>query len=489
MPSSPGDTGTMGASHFRQPSAVEWLERMAAGELSSRELTEHYIDRVLETNERVNALAAFDPESALSAADTADRSRARGDHGPLLGLPITVKDSLEVAGLPATGGSLARSRYVPELDATVVRRLRDAGAIVLAKTNLPEYSSSYETDNLVHGRTVHPLDHERTPGGSSGGEAALIAADASPLGVGTDGGGSIRVPAHYCGVLGLRPSVGRVPVTGNWPATRASGYMDLYCVGPLARFTEDLELVLPLMAGPDGLDPFAVPAPLVADRTDPDGLRVGWFADSPRVSVTPGTEAAVAAALASLAGVGASVCTVEPPWDPDPTSLFMTAVVADGGAQARADVADAGGRHHPQFQSFLDAASERALTAEEWFAVQRDILKLRSKMRQLLARLDLLVCPVAAGPAPRHGHPPAGLPLEEYGRYRAFDFVHLIAISGLPAASVPVGSEEGLPVGVQVVGPPFREDLVLTGAALLESAASHVVPTPVGLPAGAERPQ
>src|SRR5918999_1886881 len=133
MPSSPGDTGTMGVSHFQQPSAVEWLERMAAGQLSSRELTEHYIDRVLETNERVNALAAFDPESALSAADTADRSRARGNHGPLLGLPITVKDSLEVAGLPATGGSLARTRYVPEQDATVVRRLREAGAIVLAK--------------------------------------------------------------------------------------------------------------------------------------------------------------------------------------------------------------------------------------------------------------------------------------------------------------------------------------------------------------------
>jgi Asp-tRNA(Asn)/Glu-tRNA(Gln) amidotransferase A subunit family amidase len=479
----------MGAADSAQPSAVEWLARMTAGELSARELTEHYIDRVLEADVRLNAVAAIDPASVLSAAAETDRLRAAGDHRRLLGLPITVKDSLEVAGLPATGGSLARAGYVPARDATVVRRLRDAGAIVLAKTNLPEYSSSYETDNLVHGRTVHPLDPERTPGGSSGGEAALLAAGASLVGVGTDGGGSIRVPAHYCGVLGLRPSIGRVPVTGNWPATRASGYMDLYCVGPLARYTEDLELILPVIAGPDGVDPYAVPAPLASGRPDPAGLRVGWFLDSPRVRSTPGTRAAVAAAVGSLEEAGASIRQMEPPWDPDPTDLFMTAVVADGGAQARADVAGAGGRHHPQFQSFLDAARGRTLTAEGWFGVQRDILDLRSRTRQLFSGLDILICPVVAGPAPRHGEPPAGLPREEYGRYRAFDFVHLVAIAGLPAASVPAGSEEGLPVGVQVVGPPFREDLVLAVAALLETAGPELGATPVAAQAGGEGPE
>jgi amidase len=470
MPSSLGESPTFGADRTRQPSAVGWLARMAAGELSARELTGHYLTRLHEANTRLNAVAAVDPEAAVSAADAADRARGRGESRPLLGLPVTVKDSLEVAGLPATGGSLARADYVPDRDATAVRRLRDAGAIVLAKTNLPEYSSSYETDNLVHGRTVHPLDPDRTPGGSSGGEAALAAADATPLGLGTDGGGSIRVPAHYCGVVGLRPTVGRVPMTGNWPATRASGYMDLYCLGPLGRFVEDVALVLSVLDGPDGVDPYVVPAPLPAERPDPRGLRVGWFVESPRVRVTPGTEAAVSAAARWLAEAGASVRAIEPVWDPDPTELFMTAVVADGGAQARADVAPAGGRHHPQFQTFLDAASERALTAEQWFAVQRDILALRAAMRRLLSGLDVVLCPVVAGPAPRHGEPPAGLPQEEYGRYRAFDFVHLVAIAGLPAASVPVGSEAGLPVGVQVVGPPFREDLVLAAAGLLEEA-------------------
>ncbi len=175
---------------------------------------------------------------------------------------MTIKDSIDVAGMPCTGGSYARIGFVPAADATVVARLRDAGAIVLAKTNVPEYSSAYETDNVLHGRTVHPLDATRTPGGSSGGEGALAGADASALGIGTDGGGSIRVPAHYCGVVGLRPTVGRVPDTGLWPSTRAGGYMDLFCVGPLARYVEDIALVLPVISGPDGVDPYAVPAPL-----------------------------------------------------------------------------------------------------------------------------------------------------------------------------------------------------------------------------------
>jgi Asp-tRNA(Asn)/Glu-tRNA(Gln) amidotransferase A subunit family amidase len=449
-----------------EPSAVEWLARLERRELSARELTLHYSERASEANARLNALAARDPEGALRAADAADAARARGERRPLLGLPLTVKDSLEVAGLPATGGSLARVDRVPERDATAVRRLREAGAIVLAKTNLPEYSSSYETDNLVHGRTLHPLDPERTPGGSSGGEAALAAADATPLGLGTDGGGSIRVPAHYCGVFGLRPTVGRVPMTGNWPATRASGYMDLYCAGPIARCAADLALMLPVIAGPDGVDPYAVPAPLAAEWPDPGTLRVGWFASSPRATVSPGTEAAVAVAVRSLVDAGALARTVEPPWEPDPTELFMSAIVADGGAQARADVAGAEGRHHPQFQDFLDAAAERALSAEQWFALQGEIFELRAAVRRLFEDLELLVCPVAAGPAPRHG--------QDYGSYHGFDFVHLVALAGLPAASVPVASEDGLPVGVQLVGPAFREDLVLAGAAVLESATERL---------------
>jgi amidase len=447
------------------------MSMLARGELTARELAEHYLGRIAEVDERLHAVVAIDPDAVLERADEADLARRAGDRRPLLGLPMTIKDSIDVAGLPCTGGSFARAGYVPAHDATVVRRLRDAGAIVLAKTNVPEYSSAYETDNALHGRTNHPEDPARTPGGSSGGEAALAAAQATPLGIGTDGGGSLRVPAHYCGVLGLRPTVGRVPDTGTWPRTRAGGYMDLFCVGPMARFTEDVGLVLPVISGPDWQDPYAVPAPL----GDPaavslNGLRVGVFADDPRLSVTCGTLAALARSARALSEAGAVLEEVSAPWEEDPTELFFACVAADGGAQVRADIADACGRHHPLMSGLLDAVSAHRPTAAEWFAVQARVFALRAAVRALANEVDILLCPVVAGPAPRHGQPPGDLPPERYGEFRAFDYVHLMALGGLPAASVPAGRDDGLPVGVQVAAAPYREDLVLAAAAALEAA-------------------
>jgi Asp-tRNA(Asn)/Glu-tRNA(Gln) amidotransferase A subunit family amidase len=443
---------------------------LARAELSARELSEHYLQRLDAVDGRVRAVVACDREAVLQAADAADRARRQDRSKPLLGLPVTIKDSIDVEGLPCTGGSVARAKYRPKVDATVVSRLRAAGAIVLAKTNVPEYSSAYETDNLVHGRTNHPLDPERTPGGSSGGEAALAALDATPLGIGTDGGGSLRVPAHYCGLIGLRPTLGRVPDTGTWPSTRASGYMDLFCVGPIARFAEDISLVLPLISGPDWIDPYAVPAPLRDHRrVELATLKIGWFTDDPRVSVTPGTKAAVAAAADALSGIGAEVREISAPWEEDPTELFFACVAADGGVQLRGDLAAAGGRHHPLMRELMAAVSERSPAAADWFGAQERIHRLRCSVRALVDEVDVLLCPVVAGPAPRHGQPPAGLPQESYGQFRAFDYVHLVALGGLPAASVPVGQEDGLPVGVQVAAAPYREDIVLAVAAALEA--------------------
>jgi amidase len=454
------------------PSASEWIARLDRRELSARELVEHYLKRIFECDARLNAVVGLDPELSLAQADEADHARRAGTIAPLLGLPVTVKDSIDVVGLPCTGGSLARKDFRPERDATVVSRLRDAGAVVLAKTNVPEYSSAYETDNCVHGRTNHPLDPARTPGGSSGGEAALAAADATPLGIGTDGGGSLRVPGHYCGVIGLRPTVGRVPDTGTWPRTRASGYSDLFCVGPIARFAEDAALVLPVISGPDWIDPYAVPAPLGDPRkVAVKGLRVGVFADDPRLSVTCGTLAALARAARVLSDAGADVTEISAPWDEDPTALFFDCVAADGGAQVRADLAAAEGEHHPFMAGLLEAVSSRRLTAADWFAITNRVQALRQNVRGLTSHLDVLLCPVVAGPAPRHGEPPGGLPPETYGEYRAFDYVHLMALGGLPAASVPVGREDGLPIGVQVAAAPYREDLVLAVAAALEAAS------------------
>jgi Asp-tRNA(Asn)/Glu-tRNA(Gln) amidotransferase A subunit family amidase len=447
------------------------MSMLARGEMSARELAEHYLRRIAEVDERLHAVVSMDPEAVLARADEADLARRAGDRRPLLGLPITIKDSIDVAGLPCTGGSFARAGYVPARDATVVSRLRDAGAIVLAKSNVPEYSSAYETDNAVHGRTNHPHDLARTPGGSSGGEAALAAAEATPLGIGTDGGGSLRVPAHYCGVVGLRPTVGRVPDTGTWPRTRAGGYMDLFCVGPIARFSEDIRLVLPLISGPDWQDPYAVPAPLGdATAVSLTGLRVGVFADDPRLRVSCATLAALSRAARALSEAGAAVREVSAPWEEDPTELFFACVAADGGALLRADLAAADGRHHPLMSGLLDAVSARNPSAAEWFGVQARVFALRAAVRALASEVDVLLCPVVAGPAPRHGEPPGGLPQERYGEFRAFDYVHLIALGGLPAASVPAGHEDGLPVGVQVAAAPYREDLVLAAVGALEAA-------------------
>jgi amidase len=453
------------------------MSLLDSGQISSRQIAEHYLERIALVEPHVHAVVSCDPDAVLAAADAADDARRRGERRALLGLPVTIKDSIDVCGLPCTGGSLARAGHRPLVDATVVARLRDAGAIVLAKTNVPEYSSSYETDNLVHGRTNHPLDPARTAGGSSGGEGALAGADATPLGIGTDGGGSLRVPAHYCGVIGLRPTVGRVPDTGTWPSTRASGYMDLFCVGPIARYVEDVALVLPIIAGPDWIDPHAVPAPLGDPGEVAVGqLRVGWFADDPRLAVSAPTGAALARSVDAMRDAGAHVTEVQAPWDEDPTELFFDCVAADGGAQMRADLRGARGRHHPGFQALIDAVQTRRVSAAEWFEIQRRVYLLRARMRHLATSVDVLLCPVVAGPAPRHGEPPGALPPGGGHEYRAFDYVHLLALAGLPAASVPAGAEDGLPIGVQVAAGPFREHVLLAGAAAIEARVDRVKP-------------
>ena len=450
------------------------MSLLDTGQISSREIAQHYLERIALVEPRIHAVVSCDAEAVLRAADGADEARSRGERRPLLGLPVTVKDSIEVCGLPCTGGSLAREGYRPARDATVVARLRAAGAVVLAKTNVPEYSSSYETDNLVFGRTNHPLDPTRTAGGSSGGEGALAGADATPLGIGTDGGGSLRVPAHYCGVVGLRPTVGRVPDTGTWPSTRAGGYMDLFCVGPIARYVEDVALVLPVISGPDWIDPYAVPAAL-GDPADVTvaGLRIGWFADDPRLEVTAATRAALACSADALRDAGAQVVEVQAPWDEDPTALFFDCVAADGGAQLRADLGE-GCRHHPAFQALIDVVERRHLSAGDWFGVQRRVYELRRRMRALVSSVDVLLCPVVAGPAPRHGEPP-GAPPGRGDEYRAFDYVHLLALAGLPAASVPGGSENGLPIGVQVAAGAFCEHVLLAAAAAIEARVDPVM--------------
>lgn len=426
-------------------------------------------ERMQSANRRLNALVAENWTRSLEQAGRADALRRSGSALPLLGLPVTVKDSIETCDYPCTGGSHARAHFIPERDAPSVARLRAAGAIIVGKTNVPEYSSSYETDNLLFGRTRHPRDPERTAGGSSGGEGALLGADASIVGLGLDGGGSIRVPSHYCGTVGIRPTVGRVPDTGSWPQTRETGYRDLMCIGPMARYVEDLILLLPVISGPDGMDPYAAPVPL----GDPHGvnvrsLRIGFYDHDGLARVSPQTATAVERAAALLAKQGARVERVTPPDLSEATALFLMAAGADGGDRIRRDLAQAGGKHTAQFQALLDAFGS-SLHLTDFFDLQERLFDFRRRYRAFAHDYDILICPVTTGPAPRHGQPPWGIAPGDYDRYEGFNHSHALSLAGMPVVAVPAGNQDGLPIGVQIIARPYEEQVALAAALAVEA--------------------
>ena len=458
-----------------KPTARELVEALARGELSSHELARAYLERIERVNPLLNAAVYVDPERTLAEANAADGALERGERRPLLGLPVSVKDSIAVAGMPCLSGSFARESFRPQADATVVARLREAGAIVLCKTNVPEYTWSVETDNAISGRTNNPYDLGRTSGGSSGGEAALQAVDASPVGIGSDGLNSIRVPAHFCGTVGLRPTAGLVPETGAWPPTKCTGMLDMSTLGPMGTAIDDLALLLPLIAGPDDIDPF-VAAVSIGDfrAVSVEGLRIGFYLSDGVSKATPATCAVVERAARALTDAGAEVDQVVPPSLSEVPDIAFRMMAADGGARARADLAPADDRHHPQVEWLLESLRPFALTAEGFFELMERWSALRGALRRFVSGHDAVLCPVAAGPAPRHGcRPSDDGELTGYEEY-AYSFAY--AIAGLPSASVPCGGERGLPVGVQVIAPAYRDEVTLAVAAVLESALAAEVP-------------
>jgi Asp-tRNA(Asn)/Glu-tRNA(Gln) amidotransferase A subunit family amidase len=439
---------------------------MEAGECSSRELVDLYFGRVDAVNGVINAIVAEDRERTIQEAHAADCARRGGAKKPLLGLPVTVKDSLDVGGWTSAAGSQSRARYRPSSDAAAVSRIRDAGAIVLGKTNVPEYSWSGECDNVVYGRTSNPFDTSRTSGGSSGGEAAILGADASPIGIGTDGGSSIRIPAHYCGVVGLRPTVGVVPESGTWPPTRATGMLDMTCVGPMGRYVEDLALLLPILAGPDGVDPYAVPVALGDWRAvDTGRLRVGYFASAGVARCSDATRKAVERAATALAESGCAVVEASPPPIDEATSLFFSSMAADGGAKARADTHGPDLEHHPAFSALLESLQPFARDAAGFFELQRRVFAFRARVRRWTDDFDIVVCPVAGRPAPIHGYV-GGLSFE--ARAEELNYAPTFSLAGLPVVSVPAGHEGGLPIGVQIVARAYHDHVALAAADVVE---------------------
>ena len=317
-------------------SATTLAQSIRDKRVSSSEVVDAYIKRIEEINPKLNCVVQLAAEQARSQARDADAALARGElRGPLHGVPMTIKDSIATAGVITTTGTLGLASYVPQEDATVVARVRAAGAILLGNTNVPELLWAGETDNLIYGRSSNPYDLSRTPGGSSGGEGATIAAGGSAAGLGSDGAGSIRWPAHCCGIAGLMPTSGRVPRTGHWPPL--NGALDSHFrIGPMARYVEDLGLVLGVISGVDWRDPHIVPMPLNdPSKVDLKSLRVAFFTDNGVRSPTPETAEVIRSAAKALSDTGLAVEEARPDGIEENFEIWSKIVAADAGAGVR----------------------------------------------------------------------------------------------------------------------------------------------------------
>lgn len=379
--------------------ATELAARIRHKDVSPVEVLRAHQDRIARLNPVLNAIVTPAPDAAERARE-AERAVMRGDRlGPLHGVPFTMKDAFETAGLRTTCGSRLLADHVPVTDATVVTRMRAAGGIMLGKTNVPEFCLWAETSNLVFGRTVNPWNHARTSGGSSGGEGAAIAAGLSPIGVGSDVGGSIRIPAHYCGIVGFKPSHGRVSTAGYLPAT----LFRFNHAGPMARTVRDVALGLHVLAGPDGRDPYclAVPAPDVeAALGAPGPLRVGWMAQKGFGPVHGEVVATVARAAAALEGVGCRVEAITVPALERIDAHALTVTLFGAEAAPHFDALIAG--RHDQLHPFLRRRLETRITSlADYVEAEHEVDRLRQDLVEYFSRFDILLCPT--GPLPAHG--------------------------------------------------------------------------------------
>ena len=441
-------------------------EAIRRRQISVVEVVESYLQRIEAVNTRLNAVVALDAEGALAQARDADTVLAQGDTdrlGPLHGVPMTIKDSFDTAGMVSTWGTPGRADAVPIEDATVVARLKSAGAILLGKTNTPELTLSFETHNPIHGRTNNPYDLERAPGGSSGGSAALVAVGAIPFDIGTDTGGSIRIPAHCCGITGLKPTTGRVPRTGH--AISPIGWLNsLTQPGPLARYVDDLHLLLSIIAGPDGRDPTIAPVPLRSPQAVslPD-LRAAFFTDNGIRAATPDVTAIVQQAVSAVEAAGVSVTEARPPGIEESLELLGKLMRgADGGEWVRRILNAAGTR--PEESSLTRYLTVETPHVDGMVAIIERWDRFRQQMLTFLDDYDVIISPVVAFPALPHGTF-AG------DDYPGFSYTMPFNLTGWPAVAVPAGlSSTGLPVGVQIAAAPWREDIALAVARQVEAA-------------------
>ncbi len=459
-------------SDFHFVSAREIAARIHRKEISPVEVAAAHLDRIERLNPKLNAFVDCQSEAVLSQARTAEKAVLRGDElGPLHGVPVSIKSSIDVAGHRCEAGTRLRAGNIAAKDAPLVARLRAAGAVILGVTNSPELLMAWETDNLLYGRTNNPWDLSRTAGGSSGGESAAIAAGLSAAGVGSDGGGSIREPAHFCGICGLKPTPGRIPSTGHYPKS-GGPFALIGVVGPMARTIEDVRMMFEVMAGWDDGDPCAVP---VAVREIREGgtrdVAIGFFEDDGRTPVTRETRAAVQRTASILESVGFHVDSFRPEGLEEARQRWWEFFGTAGGMILGPMLRGRESELSPilrEFKSWTDAAP--AHTGESLLAAWLGRDDVRERILLQMRKYPVLICATAAIPAFRHGEREWQVEGKTVKYLDAWSYCEWFNLLGFPAVVVPLGhSEEGLPIGVQIVGRPWEEEVVLAVAAKLEA--------------------
>ncbi len=454
----------------------ELAEKIKARAISPRDVVAQHLTRIVELQSWLKAFVHVDETGAREQALAAEIALTRGESlGALHGVPLTVKSCIDVAGWPCAAGSLLRKDYKPNGDAALVQRLRKAGAILLGNTNTPEFLMAYETDNLLTGRTSNPWNPEYSSGGSSGGEAAAIASGCSAGGVGSDGGGSIRVPAHFCGICGLKPTPGRIPSNGHYPPGNSSfGWLGV--VGPVARTVGDLKILFEVLRGPDAGDALTSPVRALGDSSlRSQKVRIGILEGDGLGTVTPETQLAVRRAAQLLAYQGFVLepfrlnnleRVLELWW------FFFGTVISElfpGEIHGREEFLS------PAFRDYLKAARtsspdrsaspmKMARFVEMCGARDRE----RAHILHAMSDTPILLSPVCASPAFRHGE---GNWSPKTGYRDTMRHSQWLNLAGFPGVTLPMGhSPEGLPIGVQLIGRPFEDELVLNVAEQLEMA-------------------
>ncbi len=446
-------------------SAVKIADRIKKKEVSSLEVVSAYLDRIDSINSSLNSVVQICSERAINEAKLADKAIEEGNTiGPLHGVPFTLKDSLDAEGIISSAGTQGRSSFIPEKDATVTSRLRKAGGILLGKTNTPEFTLAAETDNLVYGRSNNPYNTKKMPGGSSGGSAATVAAGGSPLDIGSDTRGSIRLPAHFCGIAGIKPNSGRIPRTGHIVDYSMGALESLTQNGPMARYVEDLVLTLPIISGPDWIDPAIVDMPLRDPKQiDIKDLKIAFYADNKIHTPSDDIKEAVYKSVKILEDSGAFVEEALPRALALIPELDSKLLGGDGKGWLKRLITSSGTEDiSPFIQNRLKQIDP--IATSEFTQILEDVDRFRSEMISFMKNYDAIITPTAPFVACDHG--------QTWAEENKLFFVYTSAynMTGWPGAVVRASdSEDGLPIGIQIISRPWREDVALAIALHIEN--------------------